>query len=136
MIVDQPHRLHEGIDRGRSDEFPALLFERLRQGNRFRRGRYGLRFYKPRPIRLVSPEEGGQRAVPIDEVPRPPRIVDGRLDLAAMADDAVVREQAPDIAVGEARDPVEIEITERRAEVLALGEDGALVVWIRHMIPL
>ena len=26
MIVDQPHCLHEGVNRGRSDEFPALFF--------------------------------------------------------------------------------------------------------------
>jgi hypothetical protein len=42
-----------------------------------------------------------------------------------MADNAFILEQTPEIALGEARYPVEIEIMERCAEVLALGEDGA-----------
>ena len=53
------------------------------------------------------------------------RVVDDRLDLAAMADDALVLEQALDVALREARDPVEIEVMEGGAEILALGEDGA-----------
>jgi hypothetical protein len=31
MVVDQPHRLHEGVDRGRADELPAALLQVLRQ---------------------------------------------------------------------------------------------------------
>ena len=42
-----------------------------------------------------------------------------------MADDAFILEQTIEVAPGEARYPVEIEIMERRAKVLALGEDGA-----------
>ena len=35
MIVDQTHRLDEGEDGGRADEFPAALFEVFRDGDRF-----------------------------------------------------------------------------------------------------
>ena len=43
-----------------------------------------------------------------------------------MADDACdSQEQAIEVALGEARDLVEIEIMEGGAEVLALGQDGA-----------
>src|SRR5687768_6427110 len=34
VIVDEAHRLHEGITGGRTDEGPATLFEILRQGDR------------------------------------------------------------------------------------------------------
>ncbi len=55
----------------------------------------------------------------------PSCIVDDRLDLAAMADDAFILEQAVDVALGETRYPAEIEIMEGGAEVLALGQNGA-----------
>ncbi len=42
-----------------------------------------------------------------------------------MADDAVILEQAFDVALAETRDPVEIEAMERGAEIPALGKDGA-----------
>src|SRR5690606_17547776 len=52
-------------------------------------------------------------------------IVDHGFDLAAVADDALVGEEALDVACGEPRDAVEIEVVEGGAEVLALGEDRA-----------
>ena len=42
-----------------------------------------------------------------------------------MANDAFVLEQTIDIALGEAGDPVKVEIMERGAEILPLDEDGA-----------
>src|SRR5690606_17165371 len=53
------------------------------------------------------------------------RVVERRLDLAAMPDDARVLEQTLDVALCEACDPLEVEIVEGGAEILALGEDGA-----------
>jgi hypothetical protein len=38
VIVDEPHRLHEGIDGGRTDELLAAPAQRLRQSFRGRRG--------------------------------------------------------------------------------------------------
>ena len=59
MVVHQPAGLHEGIDGGRPDEFPAALFQRLGQGHRGGRGGAhlgrGVGFFK-------APDEGGQRA--------------------------------------------------------------------------
>ena len=52
------------------------------------------------------------------------RIVDDGLDFAAMADDACVLQQALGILGREAGDFVEVEVTERGAEVFALGQDG------------
>src|SRR5712671_979935 len=123
MIVDQAHRLHEGIYGCGSDEFPAQLLQVFREGNRLRRGRHGLRLRNL--LRFVTPDEGRQRSFPLDELPGLPRIIDDRLDLAAVTDDPFVLEQTRDVALGEARDPVEIEIMEGGTEILALGEDRA-----------
>jgi hypothetical protein len=79
----------------------------------------------PHDVRLETPNEGCLRAFSIDEVPRPSCIVDDSRDLAAMADDALILEQTSNVALAEARDPVEIETMEGRAEVLALGKNRA-----------
>jgi len=50
-------------------------------------------------------------------------VVDGGVDLAAMAHDARVLEQAVDAATVEPRDRVDLEIGETRAEVFALVEN-------------
>ena len=125
MIIDQSHGLHEGIHRGGSDEFPAQLFQILRQSKRFRRGRGSLRFRKLLHVWFVTPDEGCQRAFPFHDLPGPPGIIDGCLDLAAVADDSFVFEQTIKVALGEVRYPVKIEIMEGGAEIPALGEDGA-----------
>src|SRR5713226_5978533 len=110
MIVDQPHCLHESIHRGGSDEFPAQLFQILRQSKRFRRGRGSLRLRKLLHVWFVTPDEGCQRAFPFDEFPGLPSIVNDCLDLAPVADDPFVFEQTIEVALGEARDPVKVEI--------------------------
>jgi hypothetical protein len=51
------------------------------------------------------------------------RVRDRRLDLAAVPDDRLVREQAPDVAVAEAGDPLGIEPLECGAEPFALAQD-------------
>ena len=70
VVVDQPHRLHEGIDRGRPDELPALLLELLRQRDGFRRRRRRLRSCAALAVGFVAPDEGGQRAFPLDQFAR------------------------------------------------------------------
>src|SRR5262249_17481091 len=50
-------------------------------------------------------------------------VVDRALDLAAMPHDACVFEQTRDVARGEARDAVHVEVGERAPEVVALAED-------------
>ncbi len=125
MIVDQPHSLHEGIHRGGTDEFPAQLFQILRQSKRFRRGRGSLRFRKLLHVGFVTPDESCQRAFPFDEFPGQSRIVDDRLDLATVANNPFVLEQTREVALGVACYPIEIEIMKGGAEVVALAQDGA-----------
>lgn len=125
MIVDQSHCLHEGVYGRRADKFPALLFEVLGQSDRFRRGRCSLRLCKLPHRGFVTPNEGRQRPFPFDEFLSPLCIVDDGLDLAAMADDAFILEQTVEVAPGEARYPVEVEIMKSCAKVLSLGENGA-----------
>lgn len=57
MIVDQPHRLHEGVHGSRSNEFPTLLFELLRQRDRLRRWNAARKFscFK-RIVRQLKPD--------------------------------------------------------------------------------
>src|SRR5581483_3032979 len=123
MIVDQPHRLHEGIDRRRTDERPALLFELLRQDDRLRGRRRRLRLCKFFRVGLVTPNEGRQRAFLFDELLSPSGVVDNRFDLTAMADDTVILEQTVDVSPGKVSDLVKIEMMEGGAEVLPLCED-------------
>ncbi|MET3758526.1 hypothetical protein ABID08_005908 [Rhizobium binae] len=53
------------------------------------------------------------------------RVVDDSIDFAAMADDALVLQESLDVGTIELRDTVEIESTEGRPEVLALGKDSS-----------
>jgi hypothetical protein len=62
---------------------------------------------------------------PRDELLGPPRIIDDRLDLATMTDDAFVLEQTIDVTLCEARDPVEIETMEGGTEILTLRKNRA-----------
>ena len=71
VVVDHPHRLHEGVDRGRADEAPAALLQVLRERDRFRR-----RAHCPRVARSnrsgrafgsgSKRQKGGERAGLVD----------------------------------------------------------------------
>lgn len=76
-------------------------------------------------VGFVTPDEGCQRALPFDQFPGQPSLIPDCLDFAVMADDAFVFEQTIEVALGEARYPVDVKITERSAKTLTLGEDGA-----------
>ena len=130
MVVDQPHRLHEGVDRRRADERPAATLELLAQGRRgrgFRQLHQGTLGHLARPLargRQMRPEEGSEGAELLLHLDCAPRIVDRRLDLAPVPHDARVLEQplyAPSI---EPRDPVVVESGERLPEVLSLSQNG------------
>src|SRR4051794_16354790 len=123
MIVDQAHGLHEGMHRGRPDEPPAQFLEVLGQPKRFLRYGHGPAFDALR-VRLVAPDESGQRAFALHQLARATRVVDDGLYLPAVAHDAGVAEQTFHVARVETRELVELEITEGGAEVVALGEDG------------
>jgi hypothetical protein len=67
-----------------------------------------------------------RRASPFgDQLQRAAGVVDHRLDLAAVADDAGILQQPFDIAFVEAGNAREIEAVERGAEIVALHQDGA-----------
>ena len=123
MVVDQPHGLHEGIDRGRSHEPPAALLQCLRQGLGFGRG--GSRLRRRRLFALEAPDIGRQRAGFGDQFLRPACIIDHCLDLAAVPHDAGIGQEAVDVERGETGHGVNVEIGEAGAEGFALIEDGA-----------
>ena len=101
MIVDDAHRLHEGIAGGGADKTEAALAQILRQGAR----RLGLGEGpqrlggKPvgagRGVRLEAPDIGGKAAELGLHLERPLGVVDGRGDLAAVPDDAGIEHQPP-----------------------------------------
>ena len=129
VIVDEAHRLHEGVawwsgrrtssraSSGPSTSRSIAACAHLHQ----LRARHALR---PRATAgLPRPEVRRQRAVLVDQLERALRVVDRRFDLAAMADDAVVLQQPLHVARAEARDHGGLELREGAAEVLALAED-------------
>ena len=66
-----------------------------------------------------------KRTFALDQLLSSVRIIDGRFDLSAVTNNAFVSQQTIDIARGEARYLVEIEVMKRQSEVFALSEDGA-----------
>ena len=80
VVVDQAHRLHERVDGGGADEAPAALLEVAGEGLRV----------------VITPDEVGEGLL-LGELDRPLGVVDRRLDLAAVADDPGVLEQALDV---------------------------------------
>src|SRR4029079_17237160 len=113
MIVDQAHGLHERVHGRWADEAPAKLLEVLRYFDRLFRDRHGLALR----ARLVAPDVGRQRAFALHHLLRAARVVDDGLDLAAMAHDARVAQQALDVTCIESGHLVEIEILERGTKV-------------------
>jgi hypothetical protein len=72
---------------------------------------------------LVRPDELVQRRSVLPESERTAGVRDRGLDLAAMADDSRVAEQALHVALAEAGDALGVEVRERRSEVVALAQD-------------
>ena len=128
MIFHQAHGLHEGVARGGADKRPAAFFEILAKSDGFERGREGLRL-GPGDRGLPWPglklhKVGIKIAKLAEKIESAVGIVDGGEDLATMADDAGVENEAFDIGVAKLRDLVKIESGEGRAEVVALAKDG------------
>src|SRR5262249_18742731 len=85
----------------------------------------GLRepFRRGSAVDPVLPDELVERCARLPQRDRGPRIGDRCLDLAAVADDARVREEPLDVRVAEACDRVGLETGEGGAEALALTQD-------------
>ena len=73
---------------------------------------------------LETPEPGGERACLGGQFPRAAGVVDGRDDLAAVADDAGILQKPLDVGLREFGDLVDLEIGEGGAKIFALPEDG------------
>jgi hypothetical protein len=65
----------------------------------------------------------GKRSLRFDQLERAPGVVDDGFDLGAVANDCLVGQQAPDIALAEARDLRVIEATEGLSERVALAQN-------------
>ena len=115
VVVDQAHRLHERVDRGRADEAPAAALEVL--GERAR-----LRASSARARRVAPPARGtgSKRQTNAASEPSASTISTARCALLIVASIlprwrtiAGVAEQPLDVALAEARDLLEVEAGER-----------------------
>jgi len=127
VVVDDTHRLHEGVHRGRPDERPALILQSLRE-SRGRRGAGGQRAEGIGTGQFLSvgerPDDAGEGlARPVHGV-QPLCVVDRRLDLASVTDDARVREEFVDFRVTESGDFDGIESCEGVPERFTFSQNG------------
>src|SRR5262249_23736850 len=105
------------------------LLQLLRQGDRLRAGAQRAEGVAVEPLRpalrigLEAPEEGGERTCLGDQLDGAGGIVDGRFDLAAMADDAGIAEEPLDVPFAEARHLPGFEPGEGSAKILPFAED-------------
>ena len=128
MIVDHAGRLHEGVADCAADEAEAALLQVLAHGIRLRcRGRNLLQVF-PSVLSWFAAHKAPDIAVETPEFPLRDeehfRIVDRRLDLEAVADNAGILEQSSDFLPAEACDFLSIKSGESAAVVLALLEYG------------
>ncbi len=131
MVVHHAHRLHEGVDGGRTEEAPAappeLAGEPAGLGTARQSGQGPAVDPRraARRIGLEAPEEGRERTRLLDEGAGPARVLERGGDLPPMADDTGIPEQPGDLGLPPAGQTLEIEAGEGTAEVLPLAEDDA-----------
>src|SRR5918993_5337289 len=126
MIVHQTAGLHERVGGGGADEAEAALLQVLaeRGGLRSARGQVGQLPGRPAPPRgRMRPDEPRERLLLRVHRRRGARVRDRRLDLARVAEDAGLVKGAPDVALREGGNRLNLEVVERRAEVLPLPQD-------------
>ena len=128
VIINETHSLHECIAGCGPHERPAALFEILAEGGGFGSDSQSLR---------LSPSEGGRTRLGAElkkvgvkrielgeEIESALSIVDGRKDLATMANDTRIVDKPLNIGIIELGHLIEIEVREGSAEVFALAENG------------
>ncbi len=131
MVVDHPHRLHEGVQGGRSQEPPAAALQLTGEGPRFRAAgerAQGRPVDPPRAVRGIrfeAPQEGGQRSGFLDQGTGSAGVLEGGGDLAPVTDDAGILQEARDLGLAPAGQDGEVEVGEGAPEVLPFGENGA-----------
>ena len=125
VVVHEAHGLHERVRRGRADEGPTPLAQILRERDGGRAGRIRRQMSARESLRALSlgrlerPDVGGERSELAHQLASALRIVDGRLDLAAVSDDPLVPHEPVHPPPVEARDLLEVEVGEGPTEVLA-----------------
>lgn len=116
VIIDEAHGLHEGVASGWADEGPAAFFEILAESDGFWGGREGLSFLPSEGCspqwRLKLDKVGVEGFELGEEVESAMGVVDGGEDLAAMADDARVLDEAGEVGFGEFCHLVKIKLRE------------------------
>ena len=128
MIVDHAGRLHERVaDRG-ADELEPPTFQILAHRIRLRRpGRHILRRLAsvvPRLPAREAPQMRIEAAELRDDIGERLRILDRRIDLEPIADDAGIREQAGPFLRSILRDFRRVEVVQRLPVVVSFLEDG------------
>ena len=122
VVVDHADVLHERVNAGGADKVVSLRLELLGEGLRLRCGG-GDVGDGPRCVcarRLVGfrqRRQAGGRGY------HRSRVVDGRLDLGAVADDGRVPDELVDVLVGHGGDLGDAEVMERFAEGVSFAED-------------
>src|SRR5262245_60690724 len=123
MVVHEAARLHERVADRRADEAEAALLQIL--AHRLRLWRLGgdLPDLAPAVHERLAVDEAPEVLAQALELEDAAGIVDGRLDLEPVADDAGIGEQALDLLVREAGDFRRVEAAERLAIALTLAQD-------------
>jgi len=127
VIVDHPHRLHEGVADGAADEAEASPLQVFAHGVRF--GRVGRHLGQRLPSILLRPvtDEAPDVLVECPKLllDRQKRlgVVDRRLDLQPIANNAGVQQQALLLSLAVLGDDGRIEVVEGFPVVLSLFEN-------------
>jgi hypothetical protein len=130
VIVDQPHRLHQGIQSGRAHEAEAKLLERLAQRERFSRlrkctDRLCCHFRWPRlRTGLVRPYSAGKctGAFFVDQCADALCIVDRAYNLSAMPNDAGIKYQTRNVVLSKSRNFRKVKASKHLAESFAFAQ--------------
>src|SRR5689334_15193003 len=127
MIVNHPNRLHEGVADGRTDKCkPAFAKVPAHVIRHWRTGRYflerserildGHSMYKLPDIRVKC-------AIFLLHVQESTGVVNGGVDLEAIAHDTRICQQTRNILLGIASDHGHVELVERLAVVVTFGKN-------------
>lgn len=129
VVVHDSGRLKECVESGRTDIGPAALFQVSTQCTRrfvFGELEHRLRVDASRPFgrrRLEAPDVASEAAGFFTKFEVSSCVVDGGLDLAPVAYDSRIGDQAFDAPAIEARDFLGIEFSKRSAEVFSFPEN-------------
>lgn len=129
MIVDDSHRLHEGIGTRRPEESPAPSAQIARQRFGFGRDHPRTQRLLIKPIGRIDgrklPEIPGQAAVLGLQDWHQRSVADHSFDLAAVPDDPRIGHQFDDLCVVETCDQIRLKVGKDLPESIPLSQHGA-----------